>query len=187
MSAKYDEYLREHKNAVLMAYEWLRNNLSGITSEEVWDKVDHQVRFAHDSSKNDEDEYDAYDKYFYGNNKSYEVLQNFDYAWLSHIHKNKHHWQHWVLYHDDPNKPYTLLPIPDNYIIEMICDWWSFSWRSGNLYEIFQWYEDHKIQMQMNVESKAKVEMILDNIKKKLLATYHQDISEMVSDNNGEN
>ena len=35
----------------------------------------------------------------------------------------------------------TILEMPYDYIIEMICDWWSFSWQSGNLYEIFKWYE----------------------------------------------
>ena len=33
--------------------------------------------------------------------------------------------------------------MPYDYILEMICDWWSFSWQSGDLYEIFKWYEDH--------------------------------------------
>nr|DAE02562.1 MAG TPA: hypothetical protein [Siphoviridae sp. ctmYS12] len=29
------------------------------------------------------------------------------------------------------------MDMPYNYIIEMICDWWAFSWNKGNLQEIF--------------------------------------------------
>ncbi|MFR1480703.1 MAG: DUF5662 family protein [Hydrogeniiclostridium mannosilyticum] len=32
------------------------------------------------------------------------VVQAFQRAWLLHIHRNPHHWQHWVLINDDPGK-----------------------------------------------------------------------------------
>lgn len=181
MSARYNEYIKEHTNAVKMAFEWLYKNLSGITSEEIWKKVEHLVS-VHDMSKHDADEYNAYDEYFYGN-KSYQTTVDFEVAWLKHIHKNPHHWQHWVLYHDDPNKPYTFLEMPTEYVIEMFCDWWSFSWRSGNLYEVFQWYEEHKQHMLLNVSTRAQVEKILELVKEKMLTTYH---AEMTGEKHGE-
>ena len=60
----------------------------------------------HDQSKYDEEEYEAYDDYFYGKEGKDEddiaVIDNaFDYAWLHHIHHNPHHWQYWVLVNDD--------------------------------------------------------------------------------------
>lgn len=166
MSKKYDEYIIEHKRAVTMAYDWLRKNLEGITSQDIWDKTEYLISI-HDNSKYDENEYKAYDTHFYGN-KSYQAEVDFEVAWLKHIHKNPHHWQHWVLYHDDPNKPYTYLEMPTEYMIEMICDWWSFSWRKGDLREIFNWYEEHKIQMLLNVSTREQVVLILDMIKHKL-------------------
>ena len=133
--------------------------------------VEWQCTNAHDQSKYDKEEYDAYDKYFYGN-RSYEVVQNFNYAWLQHIHKNPHHWQHWILINDDSDLGIVALEIPLNYIIEMICDWWSFSWRSGDLYEIFDWYAKHRDGMQMNDTSRIIVEDILNKMRTKLDDIY---------------
>lgn len=60
------------------------------------------------------------------------------------------------------------IEMPYKYVIEMICDWWSFSWSTGNLYEIFNWYEDHKKTMQLHKNTRKLVEDILSQIKKKL-------------------
>ena len=57
--------------------------------------------------------------------------------------------------------------IPFEYVIEMICDWWSFSWKKGDLNEIFKWYEDHK-GMMLHPETRKLVESILARIKEKL-------------------
>lgn len=172
MSAKYDEYIIEHKSNVIKAYDWLCKNLPEIFPDEaVKSMVEWQCINAHDQSKYDKEEYDAYDKYFYGN-RSYEVVQNFNYAWLQHIHKNPHHWQHWILINDDSELGIVALEIPLNYIIEMICDWWSFSWRSGDLYEIFDWYAKHRDGIQMNNTSRKIVEDILNKIRTKLDDIY---------------
>ena len=172
MSAKYDEYIIEHKSNVTKAYDWLCKNLPEIFPDEaVKSMVEWQCTNAHDQSKYDKEEYDAYDKYFYGN-RSYEVVQNFNYAWLQHIHKNPHHWQHWILINDDSELGIIALEIPLNYIIEMICDWWSFSWRSGNLYEIFDWYAKHRDGIRMNTVSRKIVEDILNRIRTKLDENY---------------
>lgn len=51
---------------------------SGEPSELLVDGVAWHTEFAHDDSKNEPDEYEAYDRYFYGNNKSYQVIQDYD-------------------------------------------------------------------------------------------------------------
>lgn len=118
-------------------------------------------RVEHDASKSKPDEYEAYDAYFYGGNRSYAVVQAFQRAWLLHIHRNPHHWQHWVLINDDPGEGEVLLEMPYNYIIEMICDWWAFSWAEGNLSEIFSWYDEHKDYIKLNPKTRETVEDIL--------------------------
>ena len=85
-----------------------------------------------------------------------------------HIHRNPHHWQHWILTNDDPDEAETILDMPYNYIIEMICDWWSFSWNSENLREIFDWYSKHKKYMKLSAKTRLTVENILKEINKKL-------------------
>lgn len=166
MSIQYDLYLQQHKANVTKGFMWIRDNFPALMNNAP--DIEWQILFGHDLSKSDPEEYDAYDKYFYGGNRSYEVVQNFREAWLRHIHKNPHHWQHWVLINDDPKEGEIILDMPYTYIIEMVCDWWAFSWAKGNLYEIFNWYDEHKAYMKLSQFTRMTVNNILDNIKKKL-------------------
>ena len=171
MSKEYDLYLQEHKNNVKKGFEWIIHNLSSIIPNDInIGDLEWQICINHDLSKSDKEEYDSYDKYFYGGNRSYEVVQNFNTAWLRHIHKNKHHWQHWILINDEPNEDMIILDMPYEYIIEMICDWWTFSWRNGDLTEIFDWYDKHKDYMKLSDKTRKTVENILSKIKDKLIA-----------------
>ena len=167
MSKEYDDYLVRHKLNVSAAFMWIQTEipevLAGINEDLGW-----QTGFAHDLSKATDEEYDAYDNYFYGKNKSYAVVQAFKLAWLHHIHHNPHHWQHWILINDDPGEGMVIMDMPDNYIVEMICDWWAFSWTAGDLTTIFKWYDEHKEYMQISDKTRKKVEDILDKIKQKL-------------------
>jgi hypothetical protein len=136
MSFQYDQYLANHRANVKRGFDWLCENLPDVTndiSDAAW-----QIEFAHDKSKDEEDEYNAYDAYFYGNNRSYKVVQDYQRAWLIHIHRNPHHWQYWILIHDDMENGEleTILEMPYDYIVEMICDWWAFSWANGKVAEV---------------------------------------------------
>ena len=177
MSFQYDQYLAKHRANVKRGFDWLSENLPELMTNTL--TAGWNTEFAHDQSKNEPDEYEAYDAYFYGNNRSYEVVQRYQRAWLLHIHRNPHHWQHWILIHDDMEhgELETVLEMPYDYIIEMICDWWSFSWQSGNLYEIFKWYEEHSKYIKLAQTTKITVEYILDNMKKKLQALQYADQS----------
>lgn len=166
MSIEYDNYLVEHRTNVAKGASWLRDNLPDCIagyeqclSRFVWD---------HDYSKDTPKEYDAYDQYFYGGRKTKDVEEKFNEAWLHHIHSNPHHWQHWVLINDNPDEGIVALRIPYRYTIEMICDWWAFSWSKGNLYEIFDWYDKHKGYMKLHTDTRELVEEILGKIKDKL-------------------
>lgn len=82
----------------------------------------------HDFSKFSPTEFMPYAKKFYsGKPLSQDDELNWKYAWLSHQRKNKHHWEYWVI------NPHTreALPMPKKYVIEMVCDWRSFSRRWG--------------------------------------------------------
>jgi hypothetical protein len=137
---------------------WLKDH--NIIKEDILDQLN-----LHDASKYTDEEYKAYDDYFYGI-KTKKVKNDFDYAWLHHIHQNPHHWQHWVLINDEDGT--YALEMPENYVIEMISDWWSFSHKTGNLSEIFEWYKSHKKNMILHENTRKLVEEILDKIKKEL-------------------
>ncbi len=172
MSNQYDQYLTRHRGNVKRAFDWIAENLPEILSDELTDESRQElawaVEFAHDHSKDEPDEYEPYDAYFYGNNRSYEVVQNYQQAWLLHLHRNPHHWQYWVLINDDPKEGEIVLEMPYRYILEMICDWWSFSWQTGNLEEIFKWYDEHSLYMKLAPKTRATVESVLGKIRNKL-------------------
>jgi hypothetical protein len=82
----------------------------------------------HDLSKFSPVEFFPYAKKFYsGKPLTVEEELKWKYAWLRHQHSNKHHWEYWVM---NPNTK-EALPMPKKYIIEMVCDWRSFSRKWG--------------------------------------------------------
>ena len=165
MSAEYDAYIREHTSNVLKAADWLETNIPELN---VMVYAFHNL-LHHDESKWKDDEYQAYDSYFYGNDRSTEIERNFNYAWLRHIHRNPHHWQQWVLINDEQEEGEKVLEMPYNYIIEMICDWWSFSWKKGCLSEIFNWYNEHASNIKLAPVTREIVEDILCKIRERLI------------------
>lgn len=166
MSFQYDQYLTQHRSNVKRGFDWIAENLPEL----LVDGFDYgwQIEFAHDKSKDEPDEYEAYDAYFYGGNRSYAVMQNYQKAWLLHLHRNPHHWQYWILINDDPKEGEIVLEMPYNYIIEMICDWWAFSWQKGKLGEIFDWYNEHCKYMKLHPKTRKTIEDILAKMKIKL-------------------
>jgi hypothetical protein len=155
MSAEYSNYIVTHVDNVKKAYNWLREH--EIISEELNTQMG-----SHDLSKYSNEEYEAYDNYFYGK-QTEKVKTEFNYAWLHHIHNNPHHWQHWVLVNDEDGT--VALEMPEEYLVEMICDHWSFSHKTNNLTEIFDWYKKHKSNMILHPNTKKAYEAILDKIK----------------------
>ena len=167
MSLAYDEYLGEHIGNVKSALEWMFRH--ELIKRDVYNAIIGRWRNwqTHDESKYSSEEYDAYDLYFYGKEgKSEEenssIDREFDYAWLHHIHQNPHHWQYWVLIGDEEGP--RALEMPEHDVAEMIADWWSFSWESNDLRDIFDWYEKHKHTMILHEKTRALVEDTLDRM-----------------------
>jgi len=167
MSVPYDDYLVQHKANVKKGFDWIKGNLPDLVKGDT--DYERQIGMEHDLSKSDPEEYGAYDAYFYGKNRSHSVVSNFKFAWLRHIRLNPHHWQHWVLIHDEPNEAVEALDMPYNYILEMICDWWAFSWQKGNLDEVFRWWAEHSPYMKLSAHTRYTIEHILCALKNALL------------------
>ena len=161
---KYFDYILEHINNVKKGFELLLENFSelfdNMSSEEL-KQLRIQLR-NHDLSKYSNEEFDAYCNYFYGDDKTEEIKNAFDYAWLHHQHNNPHHHQYWLLKQDDGQ--FKALDMPYNYIIEMICDWWAFSIKKGDLQEIQNWYSKNKDKMILSDNTRTKVEFILNKL-----------------------
>lgn len=174
MSVEYDLYLYEHVKNTEKGFKWLQINLPDVVFGHAY--VLNSIRLSHDASKRSKEEYEAYDNYFYNASEHDEnTLKAFDRAWLHHIHENPHHWQHWVLINDDDGV--YALDIPYEYILEMVCDWWSFSWKSGDLTEIFNWYNTRKDKIIFSEKTRETVEDILNQIKERLLTGDKNDFT----------
>lgn len=178
MSKAYDEYLKNHIEAVHTAARWIFKHCGEDNVKEILPGVKNgkMTTGAHDTSKYSKEEYQAYDDYFYGpdgikrnEGPSEKVERNFQYAWLHHIHNNPHHWQHWILKNDDPDEGQVALEMPDCFILEMIADWWSFSWRKGNLWELWNWWSDHSDYIKLGPETRKKVIKMLDIMNQALI------------------
>lgn len=160
-SPEYLQYLDDHISNV--KYSWY-NMLKPSMLEDGYDQQDladaEMCIENHDLSKYDDDEFDAYCNYFYSDPKNgfSKNSKAFDEAWLNHIHKNPHHWQHWVLLRDSGEiEPQD---IPMKYICEMLCDWHSFSGKDPNS-TASAWYKSNKSKMKLSDKTRRIVEKLL--------------------------
>lgn len=83
----------------------------------------------------------------------------FNVAWLRHIHRNDHHWQHWVLRNDDGTT--VCLPMPLQVIREMVADWLGAGRAITGEWETAAWYANNKDKMSLHPDTRADVESML--------------------------
>lgn len=91
----------------------------------------------------------------------------FDLAWLKHQHRNKHHWQHWLLKKDNGNT--VAMEMPTAYVIEMVCDWIGAGKAQGfkspkddKFKETREWYFKNRPKMILHHSVIMKVKRILE-------------------------
>ena len=77
-------------------------------------------------------------------------------AWLKHLHRNPHHWQHWILVQDED--PTEVLPMPSRYRKEMLCDWRGAGRSYTGKDNTVEWYERNKEKMTLHPETRYKIE-----------------------------
>jgi hypothetical protein len=126
----------------------------------------------HDLSKFTPQEWVPYARHFFGPQRRPEGGTNaahdqdgydaasiqaaYDRAWLVHIHRNAHHWQHWVLLREGGVA--TALPMPDRYRREMLADWIGAGRAQGSKSGARDWYVANRGKMQLHDETRAWVE-----------------------------
>lgn len=80
----------------------------------------------------------------------------FDFAWLLHQKRNKHHWQWWILPED--NGGIKAFEIPYRYCMEMICDWIGAGKAQGYGDNTKEWYEKNKDNMIFHPKTRKFIE-----------------------------
>ena len=93
--------------------------------------------------------------------------KDFDFAWLLHQKRNRHHWQWWILPEDEGGV--KILPMGEPYLTEMICDWVGagkaqghFSPKNDKYYEIREWYKQNGNKIQLDKETRKEIEKRLE-------------------------
>ena len=156
---KYLDYLLRHKYYVMkecfsegLYWRGLMHDMSKFLPSELFPYANH---FTSDI-KEDGDDYKSVDT---GD-------KEFDFAWLSHQKKNKHHWQWWILLGDEGGL--IAMEMEEPYLIEMICDWQGAGKAQGKVspkddkyLETRNWYANHKNKMQLNEKTRSKIEEII--------------------------
>ena len=124
----------------------------------------------HDFSKLSEVEFHFYCKKFYENSDgSSEIIPQdttFQIAKKVHELTNKHHWEFWA--RRDPETGDCVAPaldMPDDYIVEMVCDWMSVGMNKGDLQDVHTYYESKKEDILLTFKTRTRVEELLDKIK----------------------
>lgn len=82
----------------------------------------------------------------------------FDYAWLLHQKRNRHHWQFWLLPEDEGGT--KILPMPEKYRLEMLADWIGAGQALGTP-GVTKWYTANKGRMMLHVSTRAWIESTL--------------------------
>lgn len=174
MSKEYDEYITEHKSAVGECLKLLAQEPTPIKN--LSESMISCIASGHDASKNSDEEYQAYDDWFYGDTGSEDRLSKqvaFNKAWLHHIHNNPHHWQHWILFEDDDSgEQFMAVEMPVLAVIEMVADWGSFSYRKQNSLELKKWYEEHKGKIRLHANTQRLVDLLVENLCMKLKQAF---------------
>ena len=155
---EYKNYIIAHKYRVQKFADWLKKNLPEIFEDVDLDAFDEVIE-EHDESKFGEEEFEAYAQKFYKqdeNGKPLEYIPGWDEAWKHHWMNNEHHPEHWL--GED---------MPLIYILEMLCDWGSFSIDKGDMSELSDYYftnarDDEEKNLSDN--TKKIIEEILDKI-----------------------
>jgi len=137
----------------------------------------------HDFDKFFPDEFFPYTNHFFGKNRNIKEGRNstgyykptdtgdkdFDFAWLLHQKRNKHHWQWWTLPEDIEGL--KILEIPLKYKLEMLCDWIGagkaqgyFPNKNDPLSETKKWYIVNGNKLQFAPDTRQWFDrLLLDN------------------------
>jgi hypothetical protein len=126
----------------------------------------------HDNSKFRPSEWFPYVEYFFGPKSPVRGSRSetgyykpadtgdaaFEFAWLLHQKRNKHHWQWWVLPADEGRL--KVLPMPDRYRREMLADWRAAGMAQGTP-DTLRWYHANRGKMSLHPVTREWIEQQL--------------------------
>lgn len=120
----------------------------------------------HDRSKYTNSEFAQYARQFCGDKGD---PKGWAIAWCHHQNFNPHHWEHFIT-RSDHSKGLSgavngALPMPVNYIREMVADWMGASKSYLGIWSIHAWTETNLPKMNLHPTTRAEVLMILEEVE----------------------
>lgn len=112
----------------------------------------------HDQSKWSPEEFPHYARHFHGDKGD---LASFQRAWLHHQNHNPHHWEYWISRSHWLN---DALPMPENYVREMVADWMGASMAYTGSWSIDEWCTENIPKMRMHAETRVLVGNVLGEL-----------------------
>lgn len=174
---KYTEYINNHIKNVKEAYKTAIDAFKNVFPEIYTNAgLGHLYQLEENLQKHDKSKFDDYEFWAYAmrffpikddNVDSEKIKNNFQLAWLHHIHNNPHHPAYWALIDDGE---VVIFDMPDIYIIEMLCDWMAMSKYYGTT-TIDYWNSDSAKMLPMSKYTVSKVNKFMDYLLKNNLYT----------------
>lgn len=138
IATKYLLYLKTH---IELVHEY--GEILGVPEEQL---------LKHDLSKYSKEQFYGYATHFMGGGNP----TAFSYAWLNHIHLEKHHWQHWVFPGNfnpkNANVVNSAVEIPYQYVLEMLADWAAVGVYENKTKNCTNWYNKNALILHPNTK-----------------------------------
>lgn len=164
---EYMQYLDDHIHSVIAAWHnILRPAIEGKEKYQAVLSIVDAVIPNHDNSKYSSEEFFPYLDYFYPSEGRKKDSKAFDIAWLLHQNRNPHHPQYWILIRDEGEV--VPLDMPLECILEMLCDWHSFSSKDPES-TAYNWYNKNKKNMTLSDKTRKEVEKLIEYLQEPLV------------------
>jgi hypothetical protein len=89
--------------------------------------------------------------------------ETFNFAWMLHQKRNKHHWQRWILPAEREGS-IKVLPMPQKYRLEMLADWVGAG-RAQGAPDIARWYIKNKDNITLHPTTRTQIETTLRSLQ----------------------
>lgn len=124
----------------------------------------------HDLSKFGITEFASSARHFQGDKSPIEAEKakiGYSLAWQHHMGHNKHHWQYWI---DFEQGQMVLIPMPAEYLVEMLCDWIgagkAYNAGSWTPHTLLKWMGENVPNMHLHTSTLAYVNLMKRCVEK---------------------
>lgn len=165
-SEEYTMYINNHIRNVQNVY-YMAEDAFKVVFPEVYQKKSEVIKLLQNLNIHDRSKFDPLEFYYYAarffpvegtDPKSKKVKDNFNIAWLHHVHYNPHHPAYWTLVENGKIEYFNM---PDIYIIEMLCDWMAMS-KYYNSTTLEYWKSESAQKLPMRDYTKSKVNEFME-------------------------